>query len=147
MGRIGAWVVGIIVALVIILGALAGYFSYTKNQESEIKNEVTVEYIKDVYDKDIPAVMRVYVVGKSFTKLTYQIGASEEVEINATIDTVDESWELYRKSWAGRKYIDSNIMSIDLSSYNPGKHVITFYVYDGESVREEIYEKSFRLVE
>lgn len=147
MSKLWIWLIAIGGVVVFIVASIVSYNKYfSKDSESITQSEVL--YFKDVQYQDNVAVLQVYAVGKSFTKITYKIDNGAEVEMTGAVaDTVDKEWEFYKKSYAGKKYIDSRVITIDLSSYEVGDHFITIYVYDGSASKEEIYKKFFKLVE
>ena len=142
------WLIGGIAVLLILI--TAGVFMFWGNCaiKNESKTLSNVLYFKDTQYRNNDAVIQVYAVGDSFTKITYKIDNGSEIEFSgAVIDTVKKDWEFYDKAFEGKKYIDSRVQTIDLSSYEVGDHFISIYVYEGSSTKEEIYKNFFKLVE
>ena len=147
MSKLWIWLIAIGGIILFIGASIINYNKYVVN-DSESITQSQVLYFKDVQYQDNDAVLQAYAVGKSFTKITYKIDNGAEVDITgAVVDTADKDWEFYKKAYAGKKYIDSRVITIDLSRYEVGDHFITIYVYDGSTSKEEIYKKFFKLVE
>lgn len=147
--------IAIIVASVTLLAVLGVGISHVikaNNKESEIvSGELAkysqVEYFESNQRTEQPAVLRAWAVGeKQFTKITYQIDTQSEVVVaGATYDKVSESWSKYNDDFEDLNYIDTGVITIDLSSLDEGKHIVQVRVYAGSDVTECIMEKIFTI--
>lgn len=141
-----------IVGVVAVVGAGFG-INYLVNKNKEQANEdalakySAVEYFESEQVKEQPAVMRAYAVGdEQFTKITYQIDTAEEVTVStAKYDKASEDWAKYDNDFEDMNYIDTGVISIDLSELTAGKHILQVFVYAGSDVTECICEKIFTI--
>lgn len=146
------WLVGLIAGLGIlaVVGAVIGISLAKKNDDAnagELAKYSAVEYFETSQDKEQPAVLRAWAVGEEqFTKITYQIDTENEVTVStAKYDKASEDWAKYDDDFEDMNYIDSGVITIDLSGLSEGKHILQVYVYSGSSVSECICEKIFTI--
>ena len=146
------WLVGLIAGLGIlaVVGAVIGISLAKKNDEAnagELAKYSAVEYFEAEQEKEQPAVLRAWAVGEEqFTKITYQIDTADEVTVStAKYDKASEDWAKYDNDFEDMNYIDTGVITIDLSSLSEGKHILQVYVYSGSDVSECICEKIFTI--
>lgn len=141
-----AWFVGIIVLAGIIVGTVFGIKACKENKAGDgLAKYSTVEYFEDVQVEDTLAVIRAYAVGENFTAITYQIDNEDEVKVNGAItDEADEDWSEYTSDYKDLRYIDTRVITIDLSELEAGDHILKIFVYDGEE-KEQIFKATFEL--
>ena len=150
------WLKWLIVGICIlgIVGATIGIVYLVKNNKDkgeELSNVIVkqsqIEYFEDTQSKTQPAVLSAWAVGeKQFTKITYQIDTKDEVTIkDATYDVATERWDEYDNDFEGLNYIDTGVITIDLSELEAGKHILQIFVYAGSDARECICEKIFTI--
>lgn len=146
------WLVGLIAGLGVlaVVGAVIGISLAKKNDEAnagELAKYSAVEYFEAEQEKEQPAVLRAWAVGEEqFTKITYQIDTADEVTVStAKYDKASEDWAKYDDDFEDMNYIDTGVITIDLSSLSEGKHILQVYVYSGSEVSECICEKIFTI--
>lgn len=146
------WLVGLIAGLGVlaVVGAVIGISLAKKNDEAnagELAKYSAVEYFEAEQEKEQPAVLRAWAVGEEqFTKITYQIDTADEVTVStAKYDKASEDWAKYDDDFEDMNYIDTGVITIDLSSLSSGKHILQVYVYSGSDVSECICEKIFTI--
>ena len=141
-----------VISILAVIGATIGIVSLVKNKEDvntsgELAKYSKVQYFEDKQNTDQPAVMRAWAVGdEQFTKITYQIDTQSEVTVStAKYDKATEDWAEYNGDYEDLNYIDTGVITIDLSELEAGKHIIQVYVYSGSDVSECIFEKIFTI--
>ena len=147
------WVIGLIAGVVVVAIVLAiGISHVIKHNEDntgsgELATHYEVQYFESKQTKEQPLVVRAWAVGaEQFTKVTYQIDTETEVNVsNAKYDKVNEDWAKYDSDYDDMNYIDTGVLTIDLSQLEEGKHIFQIFVYSGSDVSECIFEKIFTI--
>ena len=140
-----------VIGVVAVVGAIIGISLAVKNKNENTGDGLAkysaVEYFESSQVKEQPMVIRAYAVGEEqFTKISYQIGTENEVTISsAKYDKATEDWAKYDDDFEGMNYIDTGVITIDLSDLSEGKHVFQVFVYSGSNVSECIFEKIFTI--
>lgn len=135
-------IVGVVVSMAIIKGNQS-----EQVETSELVNSSSVEYFELSQNKDQLAVMRAWAVGsEQFTKIEYQIDTQDKVHVaTAKYDKATESWDKYDDDFEGLNYIDTGVITFDLSNLTAGEHIIQVFVCAGSNVSECIYQKIFTI--
>lgn len=131
-----------------VIGIIVGINNNNKKADSDaIAQYSSIKYFDENQSAEEPGVLSAWAVGKEqFTKITYQIDTQPEVVIaKADYDKATEAWDDYDNDFEGMNYIDTGVITIDLSELEAGKHIIQVFVYAGSDARECICEKIFTI--
>ncbi len=138
--------------IVAVVGATIGIVVSVRNKEDETKSDALaqhyeINYFEETQKNTQPGVLRAWAVGeKQFTKISYQIDTDAEITVtDATYDVAGENWDKYEDDYEGLNYIDTGVITINLSTLKAGKHIIQVFVYAGSDARECIAEKIFTI--
>ena len=146
----GKSLIAIIVGGVVLLGLILGIaFGVKACNESKTGDGIakfsTVEYFDEIQVADNLAVIRAYAVGEDFTAITYQIDNADEVNVTGAVSgACNEDWSEYKDEYKDLRYIDTRVITIDLSELEAGDHIIKITVYNGEE-SEQIFKSTFEL--
>lgn len=147
------WLKVIVAIICIAAVAAAGFGIYSwikadadKKVESEMCVDYDIEYFKDTQVSTQPMVFRAWAVGEDFTSIKYQIDTGAQTDVSvAVIDDADSDWEKYDESkHEGLTYVDTGIVTVDVSELEAGKHVFQIFVYNGDKF-DCIMEKIFTI--
>ena len=131
------------------IGIVAGVRAKNKDEDKSdaLAQYYSIQYFEETQKTTQPGVLRAWAVGeKQFTKISYQIDTNAEITVtDATYDVADDKWDKYDEEYEDMNYIDTGVITINLSTLKAGKHIIQVFVYAGSDARECIAEKIFTI--